>query len=117
MIDTNDQVKFCSYCGVFLLSRDGKYCFACGSLIKFTKDDELEQNIGIESDLSHDKIAMKKLDIADKIARKKEEFAVKKVKFAEKMELKKVDFAKKIAKKKEEFKMKKENFKNLFYNN
>jgi uncharacterized Zn finger protein (UPF0148 family) len=110
MIDTNDQVKFCSYCGVFLLSRDGKFCFACGSLINFTKDDELEQNVGIESDFSHDKIAMKKLEIADKIAMKKEEFAVKKVKFAEKMELKKVEFVKKMAKKKEEFNKKKENY-------
>ena len=109
MIDTNNQVKFCSWCGV-LLERDGKFCFACGSLIKFTKDVESEKNTAPENYYFPDKVVMKKMEIADKIAVKKEAFTLKKEKFGKKMELKKVEFAKKMAKKKEEFNKKKENY-------
>ena len=127
MIDTKPQVKFCSYCGTFQ-EREGKYCFACGSLIKFTKDGENEQITEIERKNSPDKDTMKSSVIADKIAVKKEEFALKGVNFSEKMELKKLEFAekkeqfekkmalkkvefsKKMAKKKEEFKKKREQF-------
>ncbi len=109
MIDTKPQVKFCSYCGTYQ-EREGKYCFACGSLIKFAKDPKSEQTAEIEREPSHDKLAMKKLEIADKIAMKKEELAVKRVEFAKKMEVKKAEMAKKMAKKKEQFNKKMEQF-------
>ena len=109
MIDTKPQVKFCSYCGTYQ-EREGKYCFACGSLIQYTKDVENEQSFEIEREPTQDKLTIKKMEIADMIAVKKEEFAVKRVEFAKKMEVKKAEFSKKMAKKKEEFNKKMEHF-------
>jgi len=109
MIDTKPQVKFCSYCGTYQ-EREGKYCFACGSLIQYTKDVENEQTIEIERKPSYDKLTIKKMEIADKIAMKKEEFATKRVDFSKKMEVKKAEFAKKMAQKKEEFNKKMDHF-------
>ena len=125
MFDSEPEIKFCSYCGVSL-DRDGKYCFACGSLIKFVKNVKLEQKAEIEKEPSPDKDSMRKMEIADKIALKKQEFAVKKARFSDKMELKRIEFVKKkeqfnkkmelkkeklaqkMIKKKEEFNKKKE---------
>lgn len=109
MIDTKPQVKFCSYCGTFQ-EREGKYCFACGSLIKFTKDVEPEQDAELENNYSPDKVVMK--NEAAKI--KKEQFAkrmqIKQVEFSKKMELKQAEFSKKIELKKEQFAKRKEQF-------
>ena len=107
MIDTKPQVKFCSYCGTYQ-EREGKYCFACGSLIKFDKNDEVEKTTEIERKPSHDKLAMKKSDFKNTIAMMKEDFAVKRVEFAKKMEVKKAEISKKMAKKKEQFNKKME---------
>ena len=109
MIDTKPQVKFCSYCGTFQ-EREGKYCFACGSLIKFSKDVEPEQDAELEKDYSPDKVVMKN----EAATIKKEQFArkiqLKQVDFSKKMELRQAEFAKKMELKKEQFAKRKEQF-------
>lgn len=109
MIDIDHKVKFCSYCGTFQ-EREGKYCFACGSLIKFNKDVETEQNAEFEIDYSPDKVVMKN----EAATIKKEEFSkkiqIKQVEFSKKMELKQAEFAKKMELKKEQFAKKREQF-------
>ena len=67
MIDTKLQVKFCSYCGTYQ-EREGKFCFACGSLIKYNKDIEHEKNTEIEKQHAPDNIVLNKMEIADNIA-------------------------------------------------
>ena len=110
MIDIDHKVKFCSYCGTFQEREGGKYCFACGSLIKFNKDVEGEQNAEVEKENSPDKVLMKN----EAAIIKREQFAkkvqLKQVEFAKKIELKQAEFSKKIELKKEHFSKRKEQF-------
>ena len=109
MIDTKPQVNFCSYCGTFQ-EREGKYCFACGSLIKFSKDVEPEQDAELEKDYSPDKVVMKNEAATIKREQFSKRMQIKQVEFSKKMEIKQAEFAKKMEIKKEQYAKKKEQF-------